>query len=963
MRPFLDLGPVTSPRTSSSSNGSRPNGTEAQGRAVFETELDEADKRVKGTTGFKAHLNPASQDLHDDLSLRARARVMSPNDGTDRCPPHGGARGGSLLGSLGNDRVSRDADDDPVTPDSPVELQQLAVCASGLPGPLQSCGRLGSGAPREPGGASDGAPRNPGGALDGAPGGTVAAGRPEAVSSVAPRTRHEHSGVGPGRPASFDRGERLPPLAGRGGIRTEPIFDERAPIDALTDRAATIAGTGQIDREPTVSDVSKPPRDMPSGIVAADRLDRNTSSSRASAGSTVRAATSMPAGAAADSRRHSFAPGPETTENPGSRTAAGATPVAGLNGRPSSNRPPQKAESSGVPVPVRSNANRGLSGLPFSERPEKGETSEIRLTASATNWSNAATGSARQAAARNIGTEGAARATGMVGAVGGRSVDGLGTNYSRSSGRATGTEGTVGGRSLDELGPNYARSSGRATGAVRAARAASGENAVAGRSLDGIGAMHRRSAAREKTETAPSNGLAHRTRGASSVLFRTGARPVQGTTEPRSGEVGVNDRSVHVKTEIHTGSAGESDRLVHGATEAPSGTVRVNDRLEHEKTTASSGSAASSGPTASTSPTGTTSLAGTSASAASAEQSARHEVGALSPLDGSMIDGADPGTIGETRPGSGLRRAPRGQPTTAAAGLGDGVVGPSPDVALAKLATADAALGRLGHPELLRPDPAGIASPLGSHGTATGSRPGRGSEETAQDRSMTGAPSHGKGADGAAGGAPSGSVQTARSGGATAGEERAGTGDRTGNVKRSQSGHDEALSGAALAARNASHPQATASAGLATTDARTLPPALVHVAKAILDQESRSNIALRLRLDHGELGGIEISLRRGHSGLVVELRADLHETSRLLTSGAVALARELRSSGLGLESVNVSDGNHLAAGGQESAPREGGAYGAAHSFPAPEKPCAADPPRHPHTQASRPGARNLDLRV
>ena len=56
----------------------------------------------------------------------------------------------------------------------------------------------------------------------------------------------------------------------------------------------------------------------------------------------------------------------------------------------------------------------------------------------------------------------------------------------------------------------------------------------------------------------------------------------------------------------------------------------------------------------------------------------------------------------------------------------------------------------------------------------------------------------------------------------------------------------------------------------------------------------------------------------------VELVADSAETSRVLAAGAPSLAHDLRSSGLGLDSVNVtgggaaSHGGHQAAGGESA---------------------------------------------
>jgi len=147
-------------------------------------------------------------------------------------------------------------------------------------------------------------------------------------------------------------------------------------------------------------------------------------------------------------------------------------------------------------------------------------------------------------------------------------------------------------------------------------------------------------------------------------------------------------------------------------------------------------------------------------------------------------------------------------------------------------------------------------------------------------------------------------------------------------------------------------------------EAPLLPPPLVPVARAILEQDARNLPSLRLRLDHGELGVIEISLSRGRSGLVVDLLADRADTSRLLAGGAPALAHDLRAHGLGLESVNVSSGGHASPGGHDT----NAGRSAPHGLGAPSGSAGAStsspdaPLESPSRRSSRAGGRSsLDL--
>ena len=116
--------------------------------------------------------------------------------------------------------------------------------------------------------------------------------------------------------------------------------------------------------------------------------------------------------------------------------------------------------------------------------------------------------------------------------------------------------------------------------------------------------------------------------------------------------------------------------------------------------------------------------------------------------------------------------------------------------------------------------------------------------------------------------------------------------------------------------------QSAIGAGEGGAPALHLAPMLAPVARAILENAAGSAPSLRLRLEHDELGGIEITLRSGRGGVTVEIRADRPETARLLSIGSGALAQELRAAGLGLESVTIG-GGHAHASGEHSAAREG----------------------------------------
>lgn len=134
-------------------------------------------------------------------------------------------------------------------------------------------------------------------------------------------------------------------------------------------------------------------------------------------------------------------------------------------------------------------------------------------------------------------------------------------------------------------------------------------------------------------------------------------------------------------------------------------------------------------------------------------------------------------------------------------------------------------------------------------------------------------------------------------------------------TSRGREGDFESSKVAALTA-SASFPSRTQGAWLAADtrpDGLPPPPPVVHsLARLVLENAGRSehvNPSLSLRLDHEDLGSIDIALRRGRGGLVIELSAQRTETMHLLAGSSSTLVQEIRSAGVDLESVTVGSGS------------------------------------------------------
>lgn len=103
-------------------------------------------------------------------------------------------------------------------------------------------------------------------------------------------------------------------------------------------------------------------------------------------------------------------------------------------------------------------------------------------------------------------------------------------------------------------------------------------------------------------------------------------------------------------------------------------------------------------------------------------------------------------------------------------------------------------------------------------------------------------------------------------------------------------------------------PAATPRTGHEAAERPGPPPALASVTRVIVEQGKLEPSSLKLRLDHDQLGGIDISFSRGPRGLLVEISALSSDTRHLLTGHAASIAQEIRAAGVDLQSITVAGG-------------------------------------------------------